>query len=80
MFYVKYEHGDDSCITPSAYADLEGAEIAASAMRTLGRRNVEVLVDLTTADETARAMSFQGVVPVLGRAVDNPWAAPADAR
>jgi hypothetical protein len=80
MFYIKYEDGDDPRIVPSTYEDLEGAEFGADALRALGRRNVEVLVDLTTADETARAMAFQGTVPVLGRAVDDPWAASAGAR
>jgi hypothetical protein len=83
MFYVKYRLHD---LLKVVYAGdtLELAEAVAESVTQQGSpvspgevTAVEILIDLKTADETARAMAFAPMPRVVGTAGYGTWREPA---
>lgn len=58
MFYVKYRSDRGPQISAEGFDDLEDAECLATDLRGHGCTCVEILIDVATADQTARAMAF----------------------
>lgn len=71
MFYVIYRDESGHRVFPADFDAEEDARDRADMLRKRGITGVQVLVDLDTADETARAMAF--TIPVRGTVGPGTW-------